>query len=300
MDNTEEIELGFTGEYSLAASVLLAARAWFVDEANGSAAEKLDLAFVLEGAWKPVGVRISQLGIDVLRAEILANPQGADVRDIQACLRRILSLDVDGRRFAQAVAGDRVASKLRALHPGIRPILFPSPYEAAARAIIGQRLPARQAAVVSRRLAATHGTGIDLSGRVASTFPSPARLAALPAVQGLAERKVAQLRSLGRAAAEGRLDSARLRAMPRETALLHLQELPGIGPFSAELILLRGIGDADAFPKTEPNLHRGIATAYGLGSEPGLAAVERVADGWKPFRGWMGLLLRNFAPEAAT
>ena len=101
-----------------------------------------------------------------------------------------------------------------------------------------------------------------------------------------------QLRALG-TAASGLLDTARLRAMDHDAALTHLRQLAGIGPFSAELILLRGMGDPDAFPKEEKRLHRAMAAAYHLGDEPTLDALERLADGWRPYRSWVGLLLRN-------
>jgi DNA-3-methyladenine glycosylase II len=81
--------------------------------------------------------------------------------------------------------------------------------------------------------------------------------------------------------------------MPRDVALSHLQHLPGIGPFSAELILMRRVGDPDAFPRTELRLQRAMAAAYGLGQKPDLAVLEKIADGWCPYRSWVGLLLRN-------
>ena len=74
---------------------------------------------------------------------------------------------------------------------------------------------------------------------------------------------------------------------------MQLQQLAGIGFFSAELILLRGVGDADAFPKSEKRLHRAMAAAYHLGDDPDLDTLERIADGWRPHRSWVGLLLRN-------
>ncbi len=89
------------------------------------------------------------------------------------------------------------------------------------------------------------------------------------------------------------MGQAALRTMERETALAQLQQLAGIGPFSAELILLRSVGDADAFPKTEKRLYRAMAAAYHLGDEPDLDTLERIADGWRPYRSWVGLLLRN-------
>ena len=87
--------------------------------------------------------------------------------------------------------------------------------------------------------------------------------------------------------------------MDRDEALAYLQQLPGIGPFSAELVLLRGAGDPDAFPRHEQRLHRAMAAAYGLGDAPDFDVLERVADRWRPYRSWVGLLLRN-SPEDST
>ncbi|MBC7920967.1 MAG: DNA-3-methyladenine glycosylase 2 family protein [Ferruginibacter sp.] len=294
MPNSTHIDLRFTGDFSLAASVSLAASASFVEDLRGGQdgeAGVLDLAFPLEGSWSTVGVRVDQHNSRV-RASVRANPDGATTDDIRAQLERILSLDVDGAGFADVAARDDVVAGLRLRHPGLRPVLFPSPYEAAARAIIGHQLPVRQAAAITARIAEEHGVRVDVGDHVMHAFPAPDRLAGLSSVRGLAARKIEQLRALG-GAADGWLGSARLRAMDREEALSHLQQLSGIGPFSAELVLLRGAGDPDAFPRHEKRLHRAMATAYHLGDEPDLDALERVADRWRPYRSWIGLLLRN-------
>lgn len=68
--------------------------------------------------------------------------------------------------------------------------------------------------------------------------------------------------------------------------------MPGIGPFSAQLILARGAGHPDLFPTAERRLHDEIARAYRL-TEPTLTELAAVADGWGPYRTWVGLLLRT-------
>ena len=287
------LDLRFTGDYSLAASVTLAASASFVDKLSGGPdGEVLDLAFLLEGSWHTVGVRLDQPEPQQMRAQVFANPGGASPDDIRAQLERMLCLDVDGAGFAAVTARDAVADALRRQQLGVRPVLLPTPYEAAARAIIGHQLPVRQAAAITRRLAEAHGERVAIGDRVLHGFPAPVRLAALPLIAGLAARKVEQLRALG-TAAPGWLATARLRRMDRAAAMTHLQQLAGIGPFSAELILIRGVGDPDAFPREEKRLHRAMAAAYHLGEEPALDVLERVADGWRPYRSWVGLLLRN-------
>ncbi len=293
MSTPHPINLRFTGDYSLAASVALAASATFVDKLyGGPEGDVLDLALLLEDSWLTVGVRLDQSAGQV-RAHVLDNPGRAMTTDVRAQLERLLSLDTDGADFASVATRDPVVAALRAQHPGIRPVLFPTPYEAAARAIIGHQLPVRQAAAITGRLAAAHGVRVDLAGHGLHGFPAPNQLADLPAIQGLAGRKVEQLRVLGNAAADGWLSSARLRALPRAEALAELQQLPGIGPFSAELVMLRGVGEPDAFPLTEKRLHRAMAAAYHLGEEPTLAELEQAAEPWRPYRNWAGLLLRN-------
>ena len=59
---------------------------------------------------------------------------------------------------------------------------------------------------------------------------------------GLFARKIEYLHGVAEAAVQGRLDAARLRQLAREDALEELKRLPGIGHFSAELILVRGAG----------------------------------------------------------
>jgi DNA-3-methyladenine glycosylase II len=281
-------DVPYTGQYSLAASIDLAAGAAFATpmQADG----RMDLAFVLDRSWETVGLRLMQ-GNGKIHANVIFNPDQAPLPDMQAQIARMLSLDQNGDAFAALAANDTVIAALQRQRPGIRPVMFPTPYECAARAIIGQRLFLRHAAAMQARVAATYGVPVDFGDHTVHAFPAPGRLAPLQKVVGMADRKVAQLRALAAAAMDGVLDTGRLRMLPRDQALTQLQHLPGIGPFSADLILIRGAGDPDAFPRTELRLQRAMMRAYGIG--PDFAAMDRIADGWRPFRSWVGLLLRN-------
>lgn len=287
------VELRFTGEFSLARSVSIAMKAAFVSDVRG-APDTLEVVFRLEGSWSAVAVRLEQREDGGrVRAHVLADPAGSERHDVRAQLERVLALDTDGAALNDVADRDKVVARLRERFRGLRPVLFHSPYEAAARAIIGHRLGVRQAASLTARIAAAHGTALEVGDRVVHAFPAPDRLADLPAVQGLSDRKIEQLRALGVAAMEGRLDTGRLRSMERADAMAHLQQLSGIGPFSAELILVRGVGDPDVFPRTEMRLHRAMAAAYDLGADPDLDTLEGIAEKWRPYRSWVGLMLRH-------
>ena len=71
-----------------------------------------------------------------------------------------------------------------------------------------------------------------------------------------------------------------------------LTGLPGIGPFAAELTLLRGAGEPDRIPRNETRLARAVALAYRLPAPPSGADLEKLSQGWRPYRTWVTLLLR--------
>jgi DNA-3-methyladenine glycosylase II len=296
MMGVQTFDIPFSGDFSLSGSMRLAARASFVDgmrtTEGGDEHDAFDLVFPIENSWQPVAVRVTQVD-GKLRGKFLANPEGAKVENVCSELRRIFSLEADGVDFQNVGKRDRVVSDSQLRMPGIRPVLFPTPYEAAARAVIGQRIQVKQAAKIHAAIAKDSGVAMNADGTTVYSFPAPSDLMKLTQVQGLAERKVAQLRLLGAAAAAGWLDSIKLRAMTRQDALVHLQKLAGIGPFSADLILIRGAGDPDAFPASELRLQRAMTVAYKLPGTSDVATFEKIAESWRPYRSWVGLLLRN-------
>ena len=190
-------------------------------------------------------------------------------------LARILSLDVDGTRFAACP----ISAQAAASQPG-------------AASLQPQRSRIVQAARVKQRMAAELGHEVDIHGDRQFAFPDPARLQRLESLRGLTARKTGYLRALARAAQGGVLDASELRAPPADEALERLEGLPGIGPFSAQLNLVRGAGAPDVLPASEPRLGRAVALAYGLDAAPSGPELERLAANWRPYRSWVSFLLR--------
>jgi DNA-3-methyladenine glycosylase II len=253
----------------------------------------LHLAFVPDGEEAAAGVCLRQPD-GLVVGEVFGQADPDAVRDQVA---RFLSLDVDGTGFPEVGRRDPVVGGLQARWPGLRPVGFFSPYEAAAWALIGHRIRMVQAARIKARMAAELGQPVEVHGDRRHAFPGPARLAMLEGFPGLFARKVENLRALGEAAAAGLLDGARLRALPRERALAELKQLPGVGDFSAELVLARGAVDPDLLPLHQPRLCRGAAIAYGLDQPADRAWLEERSAAWRPYRTWVVLLLRVLLAE---
>jgi DNA-3-methyladenine glycosylase II len=248
----------------------------------------LHLGFCVEGGWEPVGVCLRQ--VDGIVVGEVHGP--ADVDAVAPQVARILSLDVDGRRFAEVAGRDKVVGRLAERFDWLRPVTFWSPYEAAVWAVVSQRINMRQAARIKSGMAQKLGERIDVHGDMLEVFPAPSVLAVLEGFASLPERKVPYLRAIGEAALSGRLDAVRLRSGDNEARLAELREMPGIGPMSAEHILIRGAGEPDRVTPMEPRLPRAIALAYDLDHVPSDAEVYELAEAWKPYRTWVMVLLR--------
>ena len=201
-----------------------------------------------------------------------------------------LSLDIAAEDWPEVGKRDGVIGELQLRFRFLRPILFHSPYEAAAGFIIGHRRSMRWKVEIMNHLAAELGKKLVVNGQVFHAFPEPAVLLTLEGHQGLNQQKVARLHAVARSALDGLLDRDLLRALPIDEALSKLETLPGVGPFFAEGILHRGAGLVDDM--TRDDLTRdAIQKAYHLSEVPDQATIDRVSQPWRPFRMWATILL---------
>lgn len=188
------ISLAPTGPFSLASSVRFL-MSFTPASYNHAPDDILRLAFPADDATSVLAATVRQeMGPDgvpgTVQAELTAHP-GTPTPEKPATaeptidrvgrtqLARILSLDVDGSGFP-ALGADPVMAGLMARHPGLRPVCFHSPYEAAAWAIIGNRIRKTQAAAIKARITREYGQRIHVSGHVLHAFPTPTVLRTLP------------------------------------------------------------------------------------------------------------------------
>ena len=211
---------------------------------------------------------------------------------VTAQVARVLSLDHDGTVFDEIARRDPVIAALQQVAPGLRPPLFYSPYEAAAWAVLSARRSGRQMAAVRLRLSEAHGVTFDLAGIPAPAFPTPAQLLGVRSFPGLNDLKITQLHAVARAAEAGRLDAEALRALGPEEAAARLRTLPGIGPFYADLVVVRATSFADVLSEREPRLLAAVGELYGLGHPARAEELRRIAEAWRPLRTWAAVLIR--------
>jgi DNA-3-methyladenine glycosylase II len=248
---------------------------------GGSAGPGLRTVFCAEGDWRRAEAEVTQAG-DVARV-VLAGDGDLDAAAVQ--VRRFMALDVDGRGWPQVGRRDQVIADAQARLPGFRPCGFHSPYEAAAWAVLAQRLRIVQAARLRAELTSRHGED--------GAFPAPRTLARVDL--DLPGRKSEYLRAVAEAALDGLLDGAALRALDPDRAVQAVQQVKGLGPFAAELCVVRGANAPDALPRHEPRLDAEITEQYG----PGRTLAE-VSQSWRPYRTWAAVHLRALREQRTS
>jgi DNA-3-methyladenine glycosylase II len=246
-------------------------------------AHTIVLAFPVEGWTHSAAVQLRQTGPDRV-----SGSAGSPAAWSQALA--VLSLDVDGGGYPEIGDHDPVIGALQREHAYLRPVLFHSPYEAACAFVIGHRMRIEQGRAIRQRMAREHGEAIPVAGTTVHAFPTPQRLLRVTSVPGINDEKVSRLHGVAEAALAGRLDRARLRALPVTEALADVRRLRGIGEFFATGIVMRGAGLIDACPGDDLT-RAGIQRFYGLPGIPSDAETTRITDGWRPYRTWCSVLV---------
>jgi DNA-3-methyladenine glycosylase II len=234
-------------------------------------------------------------GRRLLRGEVRRRGRGCDLAAAAAQAGRFLALDVDARGWPDVARRDPVIADAQDRLPGLRPCGFHSPYEAAFWSVLSQRVRIIQAARLRDDLIRRHGD----SGAV----PPPALLRTLDL--DLPGRKTEYLHAVADAALEGRLDGERLRSLDPDEAVRIVQQVKGLGPFAAELVVIRGANAPDALPHHESRLDAEITHRYGpectlpavSGGWRPFCTLPAVSGAWRPFRTWAAVHLRALREE---
>jgi AraC family transcriptional regulator of adaptative response / DNA-3-methyladenine glycosylase II len=250
---------------------------------------------IADGAY----LRTVRLGEDAAAIEVRPDPGRSEVLlrvhttepapliDVVERVRRVFDLGADPDRIATHLARDRRLRRLVASTPGLRVPGAWDPFELAVRAVLGQQVTVRGATTLAGRLADRFGTPVDLGPGLTRVFPTPATLADAPLETiGLPRARAATIRALADAVATGRLvlESAH----GTDDLAERLCALPGIGPWTAEYVAMRALGEPDAFPAGD----LGVRAALGNGAGPvSTRAAAAIAGAWRPWRAYAVMYL---------
>lgn len=202
-----------------------------------------------------------------------------DLRPAVALVRQAFDTDADAEAIHAALAADPLLGPLVQARPGLRIPGHVDPWEGAVRTILGQQVSAKAATTFMGRLSA-----LDPDRR----FPDPSlvRDADLQADVGLTRQRATAVRALAAAIDDGLDLSA---AADPDDVTAALVALPGIGPWTAAVICLFSLRHPDAWPTGDLALRRAVGNL--TGDTPTSAELDRLAQRWRPWRGYAAMYL---------
>jgi DNA-3-methyladenine glycosylase II len=250
----------------------------------------------LSGSARPGGSRPAGRPRLVLRVWTAGRAEAAaSAAPARALARAVWSLDDDLRSCARALTADPLLAPLVQRCRGLRMVRTPDLYEALLIAVAGQQISVAAAESTRRRLIDACGARTNHDGVAYCGYPFPERLAAVPpprlAALGLSRQKAHYIGEIARAAAAGRLDGTAFDGVSDEEAVARLTALPGVGRWTAEIALMRGLPRPDVFPAADLGLQVALQRLTGAATRLGEAEARALAERWRGWRSYAALYL---------
>ena len=237
---------------------------------------------------RPVRVAVRQRGtmleVTVTGAGLRASTQS----EVSAALERLLGLQANLRQFYEFAAGDQRLNRLAQRFMGLKPPRFPTLFEALVNGISCQQLSLTVGITVMNRLVAHYGLAFDADAR-AYAFPRPEDLARADLIElralGYSRQKGRALCEMSQAAAVGRLDLEPVESLGDEPAVERLLQLRGVGRWTAEYALLRGLGRTHVFPGDDVGARQNLGRWLHLRRPLDYQGVHQVLSRWRAYGG---------------
>jgi DNA-3-methyladenine glycosylase II len=261
---------------------------------------------LLAGAPAVVEFDLSQAGTMGLRLVPLrghaARPgrkKGALFDELSTQARFLWGLDDDAEDLDASMASDRDMAPLLERFGALRIVRAPDLYEALIVAVIGQQVSVQAAQSIRRRLMGNLGTRVTVDNVPGQEdhylYPTARQLIEAGESglreQGLSRQKSTYLMEIAHREAAGELDRQAFATLSDEDALLRLCEIKGVGRWTAEIALMRGLGRNDVFAAGDLGLQVAVLELRGMRKRPSEKALRKIAERWKGWRSYAAFYL---------
>lgn len=265
----------------------------------------------LEGQHRVIAVRQDQVGTATVRARALDGMLTPTARTLAMhCVERMLGLNLDLAPVWRRIGADARLTLLGAGVAGLKPPRFANLWETVMNVVPFQQVSLDAGIAIVNRVVCALGVEWRWAGRTWYGFPTAEVVARTAPTMlrscGLSAAKTRTLLGLARLITAGALSEWDLCALGDAAALTRLTSLAGIGPWSASLILLRGLGRLSVFPPGDSGAARNLRRLLDADEASSLAlARTELLDALGPYQGYLyfmllGQSLRQRGIEAAT
>jgi DNA-3-methyladenine glycosylase II len=202
---------------------------------------------------------------------------------------KMLGLAVDLQPFYDRTRGNPAIGPLVEQFFGVRPPRFPSIFEGLVNAIACQQVTLDLGITLLNRLSERFGVPFVGQDIVQHAFPTPPDVADAPeeAIKelGFSHQKTRALQELAAHVADNHSTFADLEDMTNTEAVESLSAIRGIGRWSAEYVLLRGLGRLDTFPGDDVGAQNNLQRLFNLARKPTYDEIRQLTSSWHPYEG---------------
>jgi DNA-3-methyladenine glycosylase II len=174
---------------------------------------------------------------------------------------------------------------------GVRPPRFPTLFEALVNAVSCQQISLDAGIALLNRFTETYGLVFSDELNTAHAFPRPEDVFDVPEGDlrqlGFSHQKARAIKEAAYAVASGSVQPGQLELMSNERALVCLRAIHGIGRWSAEYVLLRGLGRLDVFPGDDIGGQNNVQILLGLMTRPDYEQLKELSASWQPYAGFV-------------
>jgi DNA-3-methyladenine glycosylase II len=213
-----------------------------------------------------------------------------DRRKAEEAVKFIFNLDFDLCSFYRDIENDGVLHQITGQLFGLKNPTTPTVFEALVDSIVEQQISIKVAHTIEERLIKKFGETLALNGETYYAYPTPQNMACSSAEEiqgcGLTQRKAQYIHGAAQMIVDGKLDLEHMKTLQKpEETIAALDAIRGIGVWTAELTMLRGMQKLDALPADDLGVRRVISRYYCGGKPIKAAEAREIAGGWGRWKG---------------
>lgn len=211
------------------------------------------------------------------------------LKDVKLLLQKMLGITIDLQPFYALADKNDILKPLIGQFPGVKPPRFPSIFEGLINSIACQEVTLDLGILLQNRLSENFGMKFIDNNIASYAFPRPEDLIEVSEEDikklGVSYRKAKAIKELAIAIINKKIELANLDKMKNNEVIAYLSSIQGIGRWSAEYVLLRGLGRLDTFPGDDIGAKNNLKRLFCIDKKPDYEEIKKLTSGWHPYEG---------------
>jgi DNA-3-methyladenine glycosylase II len=223
-----------------------------------------------------------------LKSNVGINRQ--DIKKAEDTIKFLFSLDFNLKPFYERVKEDKIMASVTSNLWGLKSPTTLTVFEALMDSIVEQQISLKVANGIENKITKKFGDALNLEGETYYAYPTPQKLASAQTEElrqcGLSLRKSEYIKEVATLITQGKLNLEKISNYEStEQIIRELDEIRGIGVWTAELTMLRGMQRLEALPADDLGLRRVISRYYFSGKKISSAEARQTAEAWGEWKG---------------